>query len=133
MNTKSSPSRYRYCISRRSTMASPTFTPALNVRSTTAPFFTFRSLVRTNAPPFPGFTCWKSMTWKSTPSSSKVIPRLRSFVLTLIRPLLVPPSQDDQVPRGPADHPGTRRRHLDHVLDADTAPPLDVDAWLHRD
>src|SRR5919197_1709614 len=31
MNTRSSPSRYRTCISLRSTIASPTFTPALDV------------------------------------------------------------------------------------------------------
>ena len=46
----------------RSTIASPTFTPALNVRSTTAPVLTLRSFVRTNAPPLPGFTCWNSTT-----------------------------------------------------------------------
>src|SRR6266498_2803997 len=83
MNTKPSPSRYRNCISRRSTMARPTLTPALNVRSTTAPVLTFRSFVRTNAPPLPGFTCWNSITWNRVPSSSSVIPFFRSLVETL--------------------------------------------------
>ena len=38
---------------------SSTFSPARNVFSITAPVRTFLSFVRTNAPPFPGFTCWK--------------------------------------------------------------------------
>ena len=37
--------------------------PALNVFSSTDPVRTLRSLVRTNTPPLPGFTCWNSMTW----------------------------------------------------------------------
>jgi hypothetical protein len=36
------------------------FSPARNVRSITEPSSSFRSFVRTNAPPFPGFTCWNS-------------------------------------------------------------------------
>ena len=86
MNVNASPSRYRYCISLRSTIASPTFTPALNVRSTTEPVLTLRSFVRTNAPPLPGFTCWNSTTWNSVPSSSSVIPFFRSLVETLTAP-----------------------------------------------
>ena len=54
MKTKSVPSLYRYCMSRLSTFAVSTFTPALNVLSTTLPDSTFLSLVRTNAPPLPG-------------------------------------------------------------------------------
>ncbi len=76
-------------MSLRSTFAWPIFTPALNVFSMTAPVFTLRSFVRTNAPPLPGFTCWNSITWNSVPSSSRVIPFFRSFVETLTRASLL--------------------------------------------
>ena len=67
MKTKSSPSRYRYCISRLSTLATSTRVAGwlLKVRSTTLPDSTFLSLVRTNAPPLPGLTCWNSTTVQS--------------------------------------------------------------------
>src|SRR5690348_14184687 len=81
MKTKSEPSRYRYCISRRSTVATSTLTPALKVRSTTLPDSTFLSLVRTKAPPLPGLTCWNSTTFQSWPSRFSVMPFLRSFVV----------------------------------------------------
>ena len=55
--------------------------PALKVLSNTLPFFKLRNLVRTNAPPFPGLTCWNSTTVKSPLSSSSVIPFFRSFVV----------------------------------------------------
>ena len=55
-------------MSRLSTLAVSTFRPALNVWSTTLPDSTFFSLVRTNAPPLPGLTCWNSMTFHSWPS-----------------------------------------------------------------
>src|ERR1041384_2173804 len=126
MRTRSSPSRYRYCMSFRSTMASPTFTPALNVRSRTAPVFRFRSFVRTNAPPLPGFTCWNSTTWNNVPSKSRVMPRFRSLVETLIA------LQDHQVLRGSRDDPASVRRHLDHVLDPNAPEATHVDARLHR-
>src|SRR5712691_4552306 len=100
MKTKLDPSPYRYCMSLRSTIARPTFTPALNVRSSTAPVFTLRSLVRTKAPPLPGFTCWNSTTWNRVPSRSSVMPFLRSFVETLTHV----PSQLDQLTRGDPDH-----------------------------
>ncbi|SLI85409.1 Uncharacterised protein [Mycobacteroides abscessus subsp. abscessus] len=47
-------------MSRRSTVAVSTFTPALNVLSTILPDTTFFSLVRTKAGPLPGLTCWNS-------------------------------------------------------------------------
>src|SRR5216683_4331025 len=84
MKTNSSPSRYRYCISRLSTFATSTLTPALNVRSTTLPLITFFSLVRTNAPPLPGLTCWNSTTFQSWPSMLRVMPFLRSFVVATL-------------------------------------------------
>src|SRR5512134_1252601 len=137
MNTNASASGYRYWKSLRSTIARPTFTPALNVRSSTAPVFTFRSFVRTNAPPLPGFTCWNSMIWNSTPSSSRVMPFLKSFVETLTRSapdvvVVRTGLQFDQLARGGADHEAPVGGHLDHVLDAHPAEPRHVDARLDR-
>src|SRR2546423_7525420 len=127
MNTYSVPAPYRYCMSLRSTIARPIFTPALKVRSTTAPVLTLRSLVRTNAPPLPGFTCWNSTTWNSVPSRSSVIPFFRSFVDTLIR---ARSSQLDQLPRGRGDHPAPTLGDLDDVLDANPADAGKVDTGL---
>ena len=67
-------------MSRLSTMACSTLMPALKVRSSTAPVRTFFSLVRTNAPPLPGFTCWKSTTVNRPLSSCSVMPFFRSLV-----------------------------------------------------
>src|SRR5580765_151710 len=129
MNTKSVPSEYRYCIPLRSTIASPTFTPALNVRSVTAPVFTFRSFVRTKAPPLPGFTCWNSTTWNRTPSSSRVMPFLKSFVETLTGTFR---SELDQFACGRPDDNTAVVGDLHHVLDPDTAHAREVDPGLNR-
>ena len=52
--------------------------------SITAPEITFLYLVRTNAAPLPGFTCWNSMTCRTLPCpSSKVIPFLKSPATTI--------------------------------------------------
>src|ERR1041384_546054 len=83
MNTKSSPSAYRYCIVRLSTVAVSTFVPALNVLSTTLPLNTFLRVVRTNAPPLPGLTCWNSTTVQRSPSRLRTSPFLRSFVVAM--------------------------------------------------
>src|SRR6266540_406146 len=117
-------------MSFRSTIARPTFTPALNVFSATAPVFRFRSFVRTNAPPFPGFTCWNSMIWNSVPSSSSVIPFLSSFVETLTcdRPSA---SQLDQLADGCPDDAAAVVADLHHVLDPYTAEPRYVHTGLH--
>ena len=56
------------------------FSPALKVLSSAAPSLTRLSLVRTNAPPLPGLTCWKSMILKTTPSTSMWVPFLNWFV-----------------------------------------------------
>ena len=48
-------------MSRLSTVAVSTLMPALNVLSTTLPDSTFFSVVRTNAGPLPGLTCWNSV------------------------------------------------------------------------
>src|SRR4051794_36164871 len=61
-----------------------TFSPARKVFSTTAPVRTLRSLVRTNAGPLPGFTCWNSTTWTSLPSWSRTMPFFRSLVVVAI-------------------------------------------------
>ena len=59
------------------------FSPARNVLSTTEPDSMFLSFVRTNAPPFPGFTCWNSTMRQTCPSSSTCMPFLNWFVETV--------------------------------------------------
>ena len=54
-----------------------------NVLSTTAPDSSAFSFVRTNAPPFPGFTCWNSTIRQTSPSSSMCIPFRNWFVETV--------------------------------------------------
>src|SRR5262245_59265041 len=128
MNTKPSASGYRYCIVLRSTIARPIFTPALKVRSITAPVLTLRSFVRTKAPPLPGFTCWNSITWNRVPSRSRVIPFFRSFVETLIGR----PSQLDQIAAARADDAASVLGDLDHVLAPNAAEARHVDTRFHR-
>src|SRR5690242_15198597 len=144
MKTKSSPSRYRYCISRRSTVATSTLTPALKVRSTTLPDRTFLSLVRTNAPPLPGLTCWKSTTLQSWPSRFSVIPFLRSLVVAtcVVSPGYRGPNsgfEDEQLPWGHGlsrgeqvtgrCEPGPGTNHQG-VLNPDAAQTRQVDTRL---
>src|SRR5579862_2265574 len=118
MNTKSSPSRYRYCMSRLSTLATSTLMPALNVLSTTLPDITFFSLVRTKAGPLPGLTCWNSTTFQSCPSRFSVMPFFRSFVLATGRL----PLQDQQFSGGRSQNSGSPAcRHDQDVLDTDAA------------
>src|SRR5579859_2825819 len=147
MKMKSSPSRYRYCISRRSTVATSTLTPALKVRSTTLPDRMFLSLVRTNAPPLPGLTCWKSITFQSWPSRFSVMPFLMSLVVATSR---VSPgyrgvksgSEDEQLPWGHglgrgeqvtgSREPGPAPDHQG-VLNPDATPARQVDTRLDGD
>ncbi len=68
-------------MSRRSTVAVSTLVPALKVLSTTLPVSTFFSVVRTKAPPLPGFTCWNAVTDQSWPSRLSTRPFFRSFVV----------------------------------------------------
>src|SRR5690242_3192283 len=123
---------------RLSTVAVSTLVPALNVRSTTLPDSTFFSVVRTNAPPLPGFTCWNSTTVHKSPSRLSTRPFLRSFVVAIslrvsfesrgkrgpeqsTRAPTVPaglPTAGDVLQREPvavhaepADHPGRHGRH----------------------
>src|SRR2546430_7516417 len=64
------------CLSSAST--SSTFSPERNVLSITFPSIMCLSLVRTNAPPFPGFTCWKSTIVYGLPSKTIRNPFLNS-------------------------------------------------------
>src|SRR4028119_738422 len=80
MNTKPEPSWYRYCISRRSTLAVSTLVSELKVLSTTLPDRTCLSLVRTTVLPLPGLWCWNQTTDHSCPSRSRTMPFFRSFV-----------------------------------------------------
>src|SRR5499427_11095882 len=146
MKTKSPASRYRYCISRRSTVATSTLTPALKVRSTTLPDSTFLSLVRTNAPPLPGLTCWKSTTLQSWPSRFSVMPFLRSLVVaTCVSPGYRGRNsgfEDEQLPRGHGlgrgeqvtgrRGPGPGTNHQG-VLNPDAAQARQVDTRLDGD
>src|SRR5215469_186862 len=130
MNTKSSPSRYRYCISRLSTLATSTLTPALKVLSTTLPDSTFFSLVRTKAGPLPGLTCWNSTTFQSCPSMFSVMPFFRSFVVATGRLQL----QNQQFPGGRSQDAGSPvRRHDQDVLDPDAALAGQVHTRLDGD
>src|SRR4029453_5472877 len=70
------------CFSSKST--SSTFSPALKVLSMTHPCFLCLSLVRTDAPPFPGLTCWKSTMLYGWPSNWIFSPFLKSAVDTCI-------------------------------------------------
>src|ERR1700733_7427823 len=130
MNTKSSPSRYRYCMSRLSTLATSTLIPALKVLATTLPDSTFLSLVRTKAGPLPGLTCWNSTTFQSCPSRFSVMPFFRSLVLATRRLQL----QDQQLPGGRSQESGSvARRHDQYVLYTDAAHSWQVDTRLDGD
>ena len=85
MKCASVPSAYRNCILRASVRTGRNFSPARNVRSITAPSAARRSLVRTNAPPLPGLTCWNSRILKTVPSTSMWLPFLNWFVEIIAR------------------------------------------------
>src|SRR5215831_14586209 len=70
------------CFSSKST--SSTFSPARKVLSMTRPCRMCLSLVRTKAPPLPGFTCWKSTMLYGCPSNWIFRPFLNSAVETCI-------------------------------------------------
>src|SRR3954447_21880749 len=83
MKCASVPSEYRKLILRDSVRTGRNFSPARNVRSITAPSSARLSLVRTNAPPLPGFTCWNSTILKTVPSTSIWVPFLNWLVLII--------------------------------------------------
>src|ERR1700716_2815264 len=70
-------------MSRLSTVARSSFSPARNVRSTVEPVFTFLRRVRTNAAPLPGLTCKNSMTVQRCPSMMMVTPLRKSLELII--------------------------------------------------
>src|SRR5689334_5747856 len=59
------------------------FTPEFQVLSSTLPVVRLLSLVLTNAGPLPGFTCWKSTTWKRSLLYSIQRPFLKSAVVAM--------------------------------------------------
>src|SRR5918999_1141023 len=83
MKTTSSPASYRYWTLFVSVWTRGIFSPARNVRSTTAPESRFFSLVRTKAPPLPGLTCWNSTMRQTCPSSWMCIP-LRNWLVETV-------------------------------------------------
>src|SRR3974390_3030018 len=65
----------------RSSMSGfPTLSPLLKVGCRSRPLSKLLMLVRTNAEPFPGFTCWNSMISKGSPSTSIFRPLRNSDV-----------------------------------------------------
>src|SRR5262249_5798552 len=129
------------------------FSPARKVRSTTEPESIDFSLVRTNAPPLPGFTCWNSTMRQVWPSSSMCIPLRTSFVETggTARARLAkrlsgragqPPwsaSTSDalanrrQLLGEGREELNARLPHDREILDPDAADAAQVDAGLDRD
>src|SRR5918911_4019117 len=129
MNTTSSPDSYRNCMFLTSVCTRGNFSPARNVRSTTAPESRFFTFVRTNAPPLPGFTCWNSTMRQTPPSSSMCMPLRNWFVLTTSATAASLVNGHELLRE--------RRQHLrsivaddDEVLDADAAAALEVDPRL---
>src|SRR6476659_4214611 len=77
---------------RRSTVAVSTLVPALKVLSTVLLVSTFFSLVRTNAGPLPGLTCWNSTTAHRPLSMLRTMPFLRSLVVAMARSVSTAPA-----------------------------------------
>src|SRR4029077_19469518 len=88
-----------YWTSRWSSRARANRSPAWNVFSMRSPRRTFRSFMRTCALPRPILMCWNSTIWYRLPSSSIVMPRLISPVLTIRRGVLEKPVQGLRVAR----------------------------------
>src|ERR1700728_961235 len=109
-------------MSRLSMMACSSFSSAGYVRSITAPLRTFLSLVRTNAPPLPGFTCWNSTTLNRPSGRSRLMPFLRSLVETAMNVL-----------REAGQCAGAVLGHDQGVLDADAAVAGNIDTRLDGD
>src|SRR5436190_6484134 len=109
------------------------FSPARNVRSTTAPESRFLTFVRMKAPPLPGFTCWNSTMRQTPPSSSMCIPFRNWLVLTTSAIGAGRLADGDELFREAEQDLGAVVGDDDQVLDPDAAPPLEVDARLDRD
>src|SRR4029077_6211319 len=108
------------------------FSPARNVRSTTAPVSRFLTLVRTNAPPLPGFTCWNSTMRQTPPSISMCMPFLNWFVL-IVSATADNLVETSQLLRERGQHFRLGVRDDDEILDPDSAQAGQVDARLDGD
>src|SRR3984885_7089990 len=82
----------------------------------------FGILVRTNAPPLPGFTCWNSTTLNRPSGRSRLMPFFRSLVETAMD-VLCESGQGACAVLG----------YDEGVLNADAAVPGNVHAGLDRD
>src|SRR5688572_22080979 len=104
-------------MSRLSMMACSSFSSARNVRSICAPERVLRRVVRTKAPPLPGFTCWKSTTWNSPSGRLRDIPRFRSLVETagMADPLSVLGGLCEQAAPIGGDHDGVFDAYAAHA------------------
>src|SRR6202035_3034950 len=109
-----------------------TFSSARKVRSTTAPLRTFLSLVRTNAPPLPGLTCWNSTTVTRPSGRLRAMPFFRSLVEMLTGVLGLAPRDDERL-GGFGEGVGAVGGDDHGVLDADTTDAGEVDARFDRD
>src|SRR4029078_8593607 len=109
--------------------ASGTFSSARNVLSSTAPVRKFLSLVRTNAPPLPGFTCWNSTTVMRPSGRFRAMPFFRSLVETLTV-LSLGNRSDDQVLRELGEGHGRVVGDHEGVLDTHAADAGEVHAGL---
>src|SRR5207248_10991797 len=139
MKWASLPSWYRYCMRRFSVRTGRNFSPARKVRSITAPSLARRSLVRTNAPPLPGLTCWNSRILKMVPSTSMCVP-LRNWLVLMdmtdgceFRGGLRASFEDAQLLRQPAQNVVALVGHDHQVLDPYPEATREVDARLDRD
>src|SRR5574340_279976 len=124
-------------MSRRSTVAVSTLTPALKVLSMVLPVSTFLSLVRTNAGPLPGLTCWNSMMVHSCPSIWRTSPFLKSLVeaTCFASPRNSGTALDDgQVLAGQREQFRALFTHHERVLDPDASASREVHTRLdgHR-
>src|SRR5918911_4088141 len=129
MKTTSSPASYRYWTSLTSVWTRGNFSPARNVRSTTEPESRLFTLVRTNAPPFPGFTCWNSTMRQTPPSSSMCMP-FRNWLVLTTSATAASLVNGHELLRERGQDLGAVVSDDDEVLDADAAAALEVDARL---
>src|SRR5262245_53601042 len=108
------------------------FSPARNVRSTTAPLSRLFTFVRTNAPPLPGLTCWNSTMRQTPPSISTCMPFLNWLVL-MISATDSSLANHHEFFREGREHLGRALGDDDKILDAEPAQIRDVDAGLDGD
>src|SRR6266508_4269759 len=115
-------------------MATSTASSARKVLSSTRPVRTFFSLVRTNAPPLPGLTCWNSTTFIRSPSMFSVMPFFRSLVVgitALLRSGGPGPLQLEKLFGRGGQYVVAAGSDHRQVLDPDAAEAGKVDTRLH--